>query len=154
MKNKATLGLFIVFLFLGITSCTSSQTILDTTKSTPEKIMNKLNNTSWVLKRLDIEKRDFVPTEGQEELVLSFNDNNYGTSDGCNGKGGEFTVEDNKIIFSIGMSTMRYCGEEMKDLIYSVPFVNAKSIKIIKNQLQLFDKNNNVIATYIKKDAE
>jgi len=150
MKKIVTIVLVSVFT-LGITSCVSSQSNFDSKKATSEEITKTLNNTSWVLKRLDVQNRDFVPTEEQKELVLSFQDANYGASDGCNGQGGEFNVSNNKVSFDKGMSTMRYCGEEMKHLIYSVPFGNAKSIQIKKDQLQLFDANNKVIATYIKK---
>lgn len=152
MKNKALLA--VGALVIGMVSCTSSQTVLDTRKATSQKISDHLNNTSWVLKRLDAEKRDFVPTEEQTELVLTFSDGNYGASDGCNGKGGEYTVADNSITFKAGMSTMRYCGDEMKHLIYNVPFTNAKSLKIEKQELKLFDEQGKVLATYIKKDAQ
>lgn len=152
MKKKTFLG--IGALVMATVSCTSSQTVLDTRKATSQKISDELNNTSWVLKRLDIENRDFVPTAEQQELVLTFADGNYGASDGCNGKGGEYTVADNSITFKSGMSTMRYCGDEMKHLIYSVPFISTKSLKIEKQELKLFDENGKVIATYIKKDAQ
>ncbi|MEG0917955.1 MAG: META domain-containing protein [Myroides sp.] len=145
------LAIAVIAIFnLGIMSCVS-QNSFDSKKATSEKIKTTLNNTSWSLKRLDIQNRDFVPTEEQKELVLSFQDANYGASDGCNGQGGEFNVADNKVSFDKGMSTMRYCGEEMKHLIYSVPFGSVKSIKIKKDQLQLLDADNKVIATYIKK---
>ena len=150
MKKLVTIAMITV-LTLGMTSCGSSQNNFDSKKATSEKIMSTLNNTSWVLKRLDVQNRDFVPTDEQKELVLAFQDNNYGASDGCNGLGGEFNVADNKVSFDKGMSTMRYCGEEMNHLIYSVPFGNAKSIQIKKDQLQLFDADNKVIATYIKR---
>ena len=150
MKKIVTIVMVTIFT-LGITSCGTSQNNFDSKKATSEKIMSTLNNTSWSLKRLDVQNRDFVPTDEQKELVLSFQDNNYGASDGCNGQGGEFNVSDNKVSFDKGMSTMRYCGEEMKHLIYSVPFGNVKSIEIKKDQLQLLDANNKVIATYIKK---
>ena len=150
MKKLVTIAMVTV-LTLGMTSCGSSQNNFDSKKATSEKIMSTLNNTSWSLKRLDVQSRDFVPTDEQKELVLSFQDNNYGASDGCNGQGGEFNVSDNKVSFDKGMSTMRYCGEEMKHLIYSVPFGKAKSIQIKKDQLQLLDADNKVIATYIKK---
>lgn len=150
MKKLVTIAMVTV-LTLGMTSCGSSQNNFDSKKATSEKIMSTLNNTSWSLKRLDVQNRDFVPTDEQKELVLSFQDNNYGASDGCNGQGGEFNVSDNKVSFDKGMSTMRYCGEEMKHLIYSVPFGKAKSIQINKDQLQLLDADNKVIATYIKK---
>lgn len=149
MKKIVTITM-LTLLSLGMTSCGSSQNF-DSKKATSEKIMSTLNNTSWVLKRLDVQNRDFVPTDEQKELVLSFQDNNYSASDGCNGLGGEFNIADNKVSFNKGMSTMRYCGEEMNHLIYSVPFGNAKSIQIKKDQLQLFDADNKVIATYIKK---
>lgn len=149
MKKIVTITM-LTLLSLGMTSCGSSQNF-DSKKATSEKIMSTLNNTSWVLKRLDVQNRDFVPTDEQKELVLSFQDNNYSASDGCNGLGGEFNIADNKVSFDKGMSTMRYCGEEMNHLIYSVPFGNAKSIQIKKDQLQLFDADNKVIATYIKK---
>ena len=149
MKKIVTIALVSVFT-LGITSCVSSQNF-DSKKATSEEIKNTLNNTSWVLKRLDVQNRDFVATDEQKELVLSFQDANYGASDGCNGQGGEFNVSNNKVSFDKGMSTMRYCGEEMKHLIYSVPFGTAKSIQIKKDQLQLLDANNKVIAPYIKK---
>ncbi|HLW42159.1 MAG TPA: META domain-containing protein [Flavobacterium sp.] len=153
MKVFTTLGL-IVCLNLGMVSCGSSQTIFDTSKEKSEKIMNKLNNTKWVLKRIDSADRDFIPTDEQKELVLSFTDNYYGTSDGCNGQGGDFTIEDNKITFEPGMSTLRYCGEEMAHLIYSVPLGQTTSIRIERDQLQLLDENNAVIATYLKKEEE
>lgn len=149
MKKIVTITM-LTLLSLGMTSCGSSQNF-DSKKATSEKIMSTLNNTSWVLKRLDVQNRDFVPTDEQKELVLSFQDNNYSASDGCNGLGGEFNIADNKVSFDKGMSTMRYCGEEMNHLIYSVPFGNAKSMQIKKDQLQLFDADNKVIATYIKK---
>lgn len=150
MKTYLNTAFLVLFSFVMV-SCSCTKSSFDTQKATSEKIMDKLNNTSWVLKRLDIQNRDFVPTDEQKELVLSFQDKNYGSSDGCNGQGGEFEVEDNKISFTKGMSTMRYCGEEMKHLIYSVPFGSVKSIKIAKDQLQLFDANNKVVATYVKK---
>ncbi len=150
MKKILTFG-FIGIFNLGIVSCSCSQNMFDSTKASSEKIMSTLNNTSWVLKRLDSQNRDFIPTEEQKELVLSFSDNTYGTSDGCNGQGGEFNVKDNEISFDKGMSTMRYCGDEMKHLIYSVPLGKIKAIKVKKDQLQLFDENNTVVATYIKK---
>ena len=92
-----------------------------------------------------------VPTDEQKELTLSFQDINYSSSDGCNGQGGEFEIEDNKISFTKGMSTMRYCGDEMKHLIYSVPFGSVKSMEIKKDQLQLLDSDKKVIATYTRK---
>src|SRR5690554_7866512 len=153
MKVFTTLGL-IVCLNLGMVSCGSSQTIFDTSKEKSEKIMNKLNNTKWVLKRIDSADRDFIPTDEQKELVLSFTDNYYGTSDGCNGQGGDFTIEDNKITFEPGMSTLRYCGEEMAHLIYSVHLGQTTSIRIERDKLQLLDENNDVIATYLKKEEE
>lgn len=149
MKKIVTITM-LTLLSLGMTSCGSSQNF-DSKKATSEEIKNTLNNTSWNLKRLDLQNRDFVPTDEQKELVLSFQDNNYSASDGCNGLGGEFNIADNKVSFDKGMSTMRYCGEEMNHLIYSVPFGNAKSIQIKKDQLQLFDADNKVIATYIKR---
>lgn len=149
MKKIVTITM-LTLLSLGMTSCGSSQNF-DSKKATSEEIKNTLNNTSWNLKRLDVQNRDFVPTDEQKELVLSFQDNNYSASDGCNGLGGEFNIADNKVSFDKGMSTMRYCGEEMNHLIYSVPFGNAKSIQIKKDQLQLFDADNKVIATYIKR---
>src|SRR5690606_36634898 len=150
MKKIVTFA-FIGIFNLGIVSCGCLQNKFDSTKASSEKIMTTLNNTSWTLKRLDSQNRDFIPTEEQKELVLSFQDTNYGTSDGCNGQGGEFNVKDNTISLDKGMSTMRYCGDEMKHLIYSVPLGKIKSIKVKKDQLQLFDENNTVVATYIKK---
>lgn len=150
MKTYLTLALF-AFLSLTTVSCNCTKSSFDTKKATSEKIMTTINNTSWVLKRLDVQNRDFIPTEEQKELVLSFQDTNYGSSDGCNGNGGEFAVEDNKISFTKGMSTMRYCGDEMKHLVYSVSFGSVKSMEIKKDQLQLFDADNKVVATYIRK---
>lgn len=153
MKNLLNIALALTF-SLGMISCSSSQNNFNSKKASAEKIKSTLNNTLWVLKRIDIDKRDFIPTEEQKELVLGFDfDNNfYNTSDGCNGQGGEFKVEDNKINFSAGMSTMRYCGEEMKHLIYRVPLGKVKSMQIKKNLLQLYDENNVLIATYTKKE--
>ena len=150
MKNLFNIAFGIAFSF-GMISCSSSQNNFNSKKATAENIKNTLDQTTWVLKRIDIENRDFVPTEEQKELVLGFSDNRYSASDGCNGQGGEFNVADNKVSFDKGMSTMRYCGEEMKHLIYSVPFGKAKSIQVKKNKLQLFDENETVIATYTKK---
>ncbi|SRR5690554_4927124 len=153
MRVITTLGL-ILSLSFGAISCASSQKTFDSSKEKSEKIMDRLNNSGWVLKRIDSENRDFVPTEGQEALELNFADNYYSSSDGCNGIGGEFTAEDNKVIFKSGMSTMRYCGDEMAHLIYKVPLAQTKSFVIKKDQLQLLDENNEVIATYVKKETE
>jgi len=153
MKNILTLTL-LAALNLGISSCSSSQNMLDTKKASAEKIEKSLNNTTWILKKIDATNRDFIPTNEQKELPLSFIDGNYGSSDGCNGQGGEFKIEDNKITFGIGMATLRYCGKEMDHLIYKVPFSKTKSIKIKKNVLKLIDENNKVIATYTKKMEE
>jgi len=150
MKKYLNTFYFVLFSFVMV-SCSSTKKSFDSKKATSEKIISTLSNTSWSLKRLDVENRDFVSTDEKKELVLSFQENNYSTSDGCNGQGGEFNVTDNKVSFDKGMSTMRYCGEEMKHLIYSVPFGSVKSIQIKKDQLQLFDADNKVIATYIKK---
>lgn len=150
MKKIVSIALIAVFNF-GIISCSCSQSKFDTSKASSNEITNTLNNTSWSLKRLDVENRDFVPTEGQSELVLSFIDNRFGTNDGCNGQGGDFNVSDNKISFDKGIGTMRWCGEEMKHLIYRVPFGDVKSISIKKDQLQLLNKDKVVVATYIKK---
>jgi len=150
MKTYLTTALFLMF-NLCMISCGTSQNKSDSRKATTEEIMNTLNNTSWVLQRIDEQNRDFNPTEDQKELILSFQDNRYSTSDGCNGQGGEFEVKDNQINFIKGMSTLRYCGEEMVHLIYKIPFDKIKSVQIIKDKLQFLDENSNIIATYIKK---
>lgn len=149
MRVLTVLGL-ILSLGFGTTSCVSQQPF-DSSKEKSEIIMDKLNNSNWVLKRIDIENRDFIPTEEQKELELNFADNFYSTSDGCNGIGGEFSVEDKQVTFKAGMSTMRYCGEEMAHLIYKVPITQTKSFQIKKDQLQLLNADNEVIATYKKK---
>lgn len=151
MKKIVAIALLITF-NIGIMSCVSSQNLFDSKKASSEEITKTLNNTTWSLKRVDAQSRDFVSTEEQKELLLSFKDNMYGSSDGCNTQAGEFNVADNKVSFDKGRSTKRYCGEEMKHLIYSVAFGSTKSIQIKKDQLQLLDADNKVIATYIKKN--
>ncbi len=150
MKKYLTTAFLVLFSFVMV-SCNCTKSSFNTQKATSQEIMTNLNNTSWSLKRLDIDNRDFVPTDEQKELTLSFHDSHYSSSDGCNGQGGDFEVENNKISFTKGMSTMRYCGDEMKHLIYSVPFGSVKSMEIKKDQLQLLDSDKKVIATYIKK---
>lgn len=151
MKKIVSISLFFLFNLIFM-SCGCSQNRFNSEKATSKEIRQKLNNTSWVLSRLDIQNRDFVPTENQKELILNFTDGRYGSNDGCNGLGGDFNVEDNKISFANGISTMRFCGDEMKHLIYSVPFGKVKSFKIKNNQLQLFDADKQLIATYLKKN--
>src|SRR5690606_35127168 len=112
MKTFLTTALVVLFCF-GMGSCSCTKNTFNTQKATSQEIMTNLNNTSWTLKRLDVDSRDFVPTEDQKELTLSFHEQNYSSSDGCNGQGGDFEVENNKISFTRGMSTMRYCGDEM-----------------------------------------
>ncbi len=150
MKKYLTTAFLVIFSFVMV-SCNCTKNSFNTEKATSQEIMTNLNNTSWSLKRLDDDNRDFVPTDEQKELTLSFQDINYSSSDGCNGQGGEFEIEDNKISFTKGMSTMRYCGDEMKHLIYSVPFGSVKSMEIKKDQLQLLDSDKKVIATYTRK---
>ncbi|RRA96289.1 META domain-containing protein [Paenimyroides viscosum] len=150
MKKYLTTAFLVIFSFVMV-SCNCTKNSFNTEKATSQEIMTNLNNTSWSLKRLDVDNRDFVPTDEQKELTLSFQDINYSSSDGCNGQGGEFEIEDNKISFTKGMSTMRYCGDEMKHLIYSVPFGSVKSMEIKKDQLQLLDSDKKVIATYTRK---
>ncbi len=150
MKKYLTTAFLVIFSFVMV-SCNCTKNSFNTEKATSQEIMTNLNNTSWSLKRLDVDNRDFVPTDEQKELTLSFQDINYSSSDGCNGQGGEFEIEDNKISFTKGMSTMRYCGDEMKHLIYSVPFGSVKSMEIKKDQLQLFDADKKVVATYTRK---
>lgn len=132
-------------------SCNCTKNSFSTQKATSQEIITTLNNTTWDLKRLDVENRDFVPTEDQKTLQLSFNDKHFSSSDGCNGERGEFNVADNKLSFDRVMSTMRHCGDEMKHLIYSVPFGKVKSIEIKKDQLKLLDADKKVVATYVKK---
>ncbi|WKW45579.1 META domain-containing protein [Myroides sp. JBRI-B21084] len=151
MKKIVSISLFFLFNLIFM-SCGCSQNCLNSEKATSTQIMEKLNNTTWVLSKLDIQNRDFIPTENQKELVLNFSDGRYGSNDGCNTLGGDFNVEDNKISFVNGISTMRFCGDEMKHLIYSVPFGKIKSLKINKNQLQFFDADKQLIATYLKKN--
>lgn len=150
MKKYLTTAFLVIFSFVMV-SCNCTKNSFNTEKATSQEIMTNLNNTSWSLKRLDVDNRDFVPTDEQKELTLSFQDINYSSSDGCNGQGGEFEIEDNKISFTKGMSTMRYCDDEMKHLIYSVPFGSVKSMEIKKDQLQLLDSDKKVIATYTRK---
>lgn len=146
--------LFATITTFGFVACSSSQKTMDTTKSSAEKIDKALDKTSWVLKRIDVQKRDFIATKEQKELVLSFNDKFYNTSDGCNGQGGELNINDKKIEFKPGMATLRFCGEEMKHLIYRVPLTETAAIEIKNDILKLKDKNGTVLATYQKKDAE
>ncbi len=150
MKKYLTTAFLVIFSFVMV-SCNCTKNSFNTEKATSQEIMTNLNNTSWSLKRLDVDNRDFVPTDEQKELTLSFHEQHYSSSDGCNGQGGDFEVENNKISFTRGMSTMRYCGDEMKHLIYSVPFGSVKSMEIKKDQLQLFDADKKVVATYTRK---
>ena len=153
------MNLFKTFLFatiatFGFVACSTSQKSMDTSKASAEKIHKALNNTSWVLKRIDSQKRDFIATKDQKELTLNFKDKSYSTSDGCNSQSGDIEIKDNKVAFNSGISTLRYCGEDMKHLIYSVSIIETKSIEIKDKTLKLKDKNGAVIATYQKKDAE
>ena len=153
------MNLFKTFLFatiatLGFVACSTSQKVLDTSKASAERIHKALNNTSWVLKRIDSQKRDFIATKDQKELILNFSDNYYNTSDGCNGQGGEIEIKDNNIIFNPGRTTLAICGEEMKHLIYRVSISETNTILIKGDILKLIDKDGVTIATYQKKDAE
>lgn len=151
-----TLKTFCIAFFttIGLVSCSTSQTSLNTKSASAQKIETALKDTKWTLKRFDAENRDFVPSTENKELTLGFSDNSYGTSDGCNAMGGDFSIDDNKITFHIGMATMRYCGDEMKHLMYQVPLGKTNHIVIKGKKLQLIDDKDQVIATYEKKDAK
>ena len=141
------------FLTIGLVSCSISQTKLNTKNASAQKIENALKDTKWILKSFDAENRVFVLSEENKELTLGFSANSYGTNDGCNVMGGDFSIEDKKVTFHVGMATMRYCGDEMKHLIYAIPIGKTNHIVIKGKKLQLIDDKDQVIATYEKKDA-
>lgn len=71
-------------------------------------------------------------------LMLQKNDNRYSASGGCNGMGGNFTVQDNgRIKFSQGMSTMMACEHMEIEKGLSDALITADNYTISGDNLSL-----------------
>ena len=83
----------------------------------------------------------FASSEKGEPFLEFANDGSYRGSDGCNGIGGTYTVEDDELVLKPGLSTLMAC-----------PGVDtwvrgAKSVKLGDDALIVFDKGGSEIGT-------
>lgn len=132
-------------LFIGLNSLNSCKMI---TANKQENVV--LAGTEWVL--VKVGDRKFEKLEGMrsENIGLSFQEDSFGSSDGCNGLGGEFKQDKNSIEMTNIRSTRMYC-EGIMDQLYNVPFMSVTSFEVKNNELKLLDASNKVVAVFKKK---
>lgn len=149
--KKIVAGILLTFTLASATSCKCMKKDGATPKEKMENTIAELKNTTWKLVRFDLENRPFKATDDVAEIQLTFTDEYVSTSDGCNGRSGEFSQEGIKVELGKFMTTMRYCDDEyMEKNGYKIPLEATESFKIEKDQLQLINTSGQVIATYIK----
>lgn len=109
-----------------------------------------LTGTEWVL--VSIGDRKFEKLEGMraETIGLSFLEDSFGSSDGCNGLGGTFKQDGHNIEMTNIRSTRMYCKNIM-DKLYNIPFMSVTSFEVKNNELKLLDASKKVVATFKKK---
>ena len=86
----------------------------------------------------------FASTEKGEPFLEFAQDGSYTGSDGCNGLGGTYQVDEDQLVLSPGMSTLIACPD------IDTWVRNTKTVKLDGSSLVLFDKTGAELGTLEK----
>ena len=100
MLKSLLIALAVSLFFLG---CGGTE---PTPMTAVERGTKTLEGTKWNLVSFGLTRRA-VP----KKAFISFQDGRYSGHGGCNGVGGDYVIEDDKITLSAGFSTMMACPE-------------------------------------------
>jgi heat shock protein HslJ len=128
---------FIFIFLLGFSACKTSKTISDI----------NFYNKVWSLEEIPALNEEENALFNSAVLKFSKTDSVYSGSNGCNMISGKFILKGNKIRFSEGLSTKRFC-KGIDEQIFHEVLREAKTIKLNKNKLFLM--NGRVILAVFK----
>lgn len=153
MKSLVKTLALVVLTTCSLASCQTLSFKKSEKASKTEMTSTPLNGTSWILE--SIGTRNFKKIEGMRQSTIELNfdatENYFNSSDGCNSKGGSFTQNQMKLTLENVRETKMMCAPEVMKNLYVVPFNEVTQFSIEKNQLQLRNASNEVLATYRKK---
>ena len=105
-----------------------------------------LTNTYWKLTTVDGKE---VQSTGKREAHMILNNGKIQGSTGCNGLGGSYTLDGDKISFSDKgmMSTMMFCkGSPEKEFRFALK--NMSSYRIKGEHLEIYNKHHTLLAVF------
>ncbi|WOF16697.1 META domain-containing protein [Methanoplanus sp. FWC-SCC4] len=112
-----------------------------------------LKSTTWHLTGYKDEGGEYQPLiSGTEISLIILTDGKISGSAGCNGYGGIYTVEENKISFQNIYSTEIYCaipiGTMEQETWYLTSLRDSSSYQIQNGKLDIMNENGETILTY------
>ncbi len=152
MKKTIFIALLSTFVFTGCKLCKTSkeEQPKEIAQMSQPKGMIKLENTEWELVSIGDRKFEKLDWMSSDNIRLKFMEGGVvGTSDGCNGLGGEYVQEANIIKFSNWRSTRMYCGDEAAKQLYILPTEDIYKFAFRNGVLEFYSVDGKVIASYI-----
>jgi len=129
--KKLVLILAVSLIFLGCATAGEMRS----SSSTQEQSSIQLEETTWNLVSFGL-TRMAVP----KNASITFKDGHYSGRGGCNGVGGDYSLEGDKIKLSAGFSTMMACDELNLEHKYINALSEVDSYVIVGDMLDLYGK--------------
>ena len=110
----------------------------------------RLENNHW--KALSVKDKKILESERREVSML-FSKGVVKGSSGCNGLGGRYTLDGNKLSFSDKgfMTTRMFCKDSIEPEFLKA-LKQVDSYKIYGDNLELYDKNNRLLIKFELKN--
>ena len=116
----------------------------------------ELTNTRWQLGGLNNGTGGIVHMAIDDNIFFMIDGNMVSGNGGCNGFGGDVTIDGNNITFANLISTMMACAEDDKtqresEFLAALP--NVASYEITRQTLNLFDADGDLVANFVASEA-
>ena len=116
----------------------------------PRQSDASLTNTYWKILRLG--SAEIVPTEGAEQphLTLQESEMSYAATLGCNRMSGGFTVSGDRLVFSLGATSMAACPSPLDEWERQLALVLAETAgwRVDGQALELIDADGGTLALF------
>ena len=120
-------------------------------------ISAELTNTRWQLSGLTTGDGAMMHMAIDDAIFMQIDDAGMVSGNGgCNGFGGEATIDGNKLMIGNTISTMMACAEEdktMRESEFFAALATSDSYEILRNSLSLYDANGDLVATFAATEA-
>jgi len=136
MFKKSALILAISLVFLGCATATQETS----SESIQKQDVTRFEGTTWKLVSFGL-TRMAVP----KNASITFKDGHYSGRGGCNGVGGDYSLDGDKIKLSAGFSTMMACDELNLEHKYMSALSEVDRYVIVDDMLDLYGKGHTLL---------
>lgn len=144
MKQLLSLSLLVCLVLVG---CKSQ----DTASKSSKKTEIALENTKWVLEKLNGDPVNLSMAELEMPFIkLNASEGTINGNSGCNSFGGNYLLSDKKTIqISQIKATLRHCEDLGIESVFMSNLKKAKTFKVSKKELSFKDDNGYDLLTFV-----